>query len=82
MAVPKVNLRQIQRKSGITYVLDYTVNGRRYRETVGKIKRVAEQIAAKRLIDLTQGHFGLLQTKQVSINLDDLASGMSRVKRM
>ena len=60
MAVPKVNLRQIQRKSGITYVLDYTVNGRRYRQTVGKNKRVAEQIASKRLIDLTQGHFGLL----------------------
>ncbi len=29
MAVPKVNLRQIQCKTGITYVLDYTVDGRR-----------------------------------------------------
>ena len=78
MAVPKVNLRQIQRMSGITYVLDYTVNGQRYRESVGKNKRVAEQVAAKRLIDITQGHFGLLPSKKVSISLDEIGSASCR----
>ena len=80
MAVPKVNLRQIQRKSGITYVLDYTVDGHRYRQAVGKNKRVAEQVAAKLQTDLIQGQFGLLPTKQASINLDDLASGYLKSK--
>ena len=80
MAVPKVHLTQVQRKSGITYVLDYAVNGKRYRQAVGKDKRAAELVAAKRQTDLIPGHFGLTQKNQRSADLDTLATEFLRSK--
>ena len=81
MAAPKVNLRQIKRKSGITYVLDYAVNGQRHRESVGKNKRLAEQVAAKMQVDLIQGQYGLIPSQNKRIKLEDLAEEFLESKR-
>ncbi len=80
MAIPKVHLTQVQRKSGITYVLDYAVNGKRHRQAVGKNKRAAELVAAKLQTDLAHGHFGLTQGNQRSVDLDTLATEYLRSK--
>ena len=64
MAVPKVNLTEVKRKTGTTYVLDYTVNRVRYRKAVGRNKRTAEQIAAKTQVDLSLGQYNLLPETQ------------------
>ncbi len=80
MAVPKVHLTQVQRKSGTTYVLDYTVNGRRYRQAVGKDKRTAELVAAKLQMDLVHGQFGLSHLNQKSVDLETLVQEFLRSK--
>lgn len=70
MAVPKVNLRTVKRKKGISYMIDYAVDGKRYREAVGTNKRDAEVIQAKKQSDLAMGKFQIpvLSSKNISID--------------
>ncbi|NQV36486.1 MAG: site-specific integrase [Candidatus Marinimicrobia bacterium] len=68
MASPRVNLRKIQRKSGYVYQIDYTVNGKRFREVVSTRRRDAELIASKKETDLALGRHELL-LKRKSIGL-------------
>lgn len=75
MAIPKVNLATVKRKSGTTYILDYSIKGKRYRTAVGRNKRTAEQIAAKIQVDLSLGQFNLLPENQIIIDLETLISG-------
>ena len=42
MAIPKVNLKKIKRRTGLIYQLDFSVNGKRIRESVGSNKQQAE----------------------------------------
>lgn len=53
MAVPKVTLRAIKRKKSKVYRLDYTVNGKRIRQTVGTNNHDAELAHAHLQSDLT-----------------------------
>jgi hypothetical protein len=74
MAVPKVNLRTINRKGGISYMLDYAVDGKRYREAVGSNKRDAELLKAKIQSDLTLGKYQIQRPSTKSISLGAIIS--------
>lgn len=74
MAIPKVNLRKIRRKSGISYLLDYTVNGKRTRECVGSNKQTAQEIRVYKAHELATGKFNITSAKQIIKSLDDITS--------
>jgi len=60
MSSPRVKVRSVKRKKLTVYQIDYTINGKRYREVVGTRKREAELIAAKKETDLALGRYDLL----------------------
>jgi len=72
MGSPRVKVRSVKRKKQIVYQIDYTVNGKRYREVVGTRKREAELIAAKIETDLALGRHELL----INRNSIDLSSAI------
>ena len=59
MATPRVTLRIIKRKKQSLYQLDYSVNGKRIRTTVGSNKKDAELVRAKIQSDLILGKHGI-----------------------
>jgi integrase len=71
MAVPKVNLRKVKRKNGTTYFIDFTVNGKRFREAIGSNRKDAEVVQAVRQSELVYGTFQINRAKQ-SISLKQL----------
>lgn len=85
MSVPKVNLRRVKRNSRYVYMIDYTINGKRYREIVGTNKRDSEVIAAKKQSDLALEKHGLYAKKRDVVDLntaitDFLSSNKNLVK--
>jgi hypothetical protein len=44
MAIPKVNLRKRMGKKGISYFIDFTLNGKRHRLTVGSNKKTSKEV--------------------------------------
>jgi integrase len=80
MAVPKVTLRTVKRKRSKVYQIDYTVNGKRFRTTVGSNKHDAELAQAKLQSDLTLGKFNVA-TPRKSITLSNLVAGFLRSKK-
>ena len=72
MANPTVNLRRVKRLSGYIYMVDYTINGIRYRKSVGKYKRDAEAVQASIQTQITLGNFDIITQTPIIISLDDL----------
>ncbi len=70
--IPKVTLRKIERAHGPVYLLDYWVNGKRVRQSVGSNKRQAEAIQAKVQRDLTLGTYGIHQQSDRTISVSEL----------
>ena len=71
MAIPKVSLHKVIRKTGTFYQVDFTIDGERKRKIVGSNKRAAELIVAKIQSDIAMGKYDLLTDKKV-IDLDSL----------
>ena len=80
MSVPKVTLRAIKRKKSKMYQLDFSVNGKRIRQTVGSNKHDAELAQAKLQSDLTLGKFNAASTRR-SISLTNLVEEFLRSKK-
>ena len=81
MAIPIVNLRKRKLKKGHSYLVDYTINGVRYRQAVGKNKRDAEFIKTKIQHELTLGNYDILKKQTKVITLDDLVKDFIEEKR-
>ena len=81
MAIPIVNLRKRKLKKGHSYLVDYTINGDRYRQAVGKNKRDAESIKTKIQHELTLGNYDILTKQNKVITLDDLIKDFIEEKR-
>jgi len=81
MAIPVVNLRKRKLKKGHSYLVDYTINGDRYRQAVGKNKRDAESIKTKIQHELTLGNYDILTKQTKVITLDDLVKDFIEEKR-
>ncbi len=72
MPTPIINLRKVKRKNGYMYMLDYTINGKRFRPTVGNNKREAEIIKADLQTKITRGHFDLISNEKKRISFNQL----------
>ena len=73
MSIPKVKLTtSIYRKSTV-YILDYTLQGKRYRKRIGKNKRDAELLQAHIQSELTLGNYGIVLNQRKSASLETLA---------
>ena len=82
MATPKVKLRQRKGKKGISYFIDFTVNGRRYRLGAGTNKKIALEICQKKELELSLGHFNILPKENVkSLSLAELVKQFLASKR-
>jgi len=81
MAVPKVTLRSKEDEKGITYFLDYKVNGKRRRPTVGTNKKRAEELFRETEAKLYLGQFDLLTQPDNIISLKDLCHNFLSSKR-
>lgn len=68
MTIPRVNLRKVNG----SYMMDYTVNGKRTRKNIGTNKRLAESIVAAKQKDLTLGKFDLLPEEKNIISIEVL----------
>jgi hypothetical protein len=64
MATPRVTLRLIKRKRQSVYQLDYSVNGKKLRPTVGSNKKDAELVRAKIQSYLILGKHGMPTSTQ------------------
>jgi len=72
MSIPKVKLTtSIYRKSTV-YILDYTLQGKRYRKRIGKNKRDAELLQAHIQSELTLGNYGIVLNQKKSASLETL----------
>ena len=81
MATPKVNLRKRKTKKGVSYFIDYAVDGKRYREAVGDNKKNAEQIQAKVKTDLAFGKYHLPSNSQKTTSLGEIITNFLDSKR-
>ena len=72
MAIPRVNLRKIKRQNSFVYMIDFTINGQRIRETVGSNKNNALINQARIQSDLSLGKYELYQKSRKQITLDFL----------
>ena len=81
MAVPKVKLRQKKDKKGITYFLDYTVNGTRHRPAVGTNKKTALEICQNVQAKLSLGQFDIKTQAQNIISLKGITLNFLSSKR-
>ena len=60
------------RKRGENWCIDYRAYGQRYRECIGTSKKLAEEVLAKREVEIAEGKF-LDKRKQVAIKFEDFA---------
>jgi len=81
MAVPKVKLRDKKDKKGITYFLDYTVNGKRHRPAVGTNKRTALEICQNVQAKLSLGQFDIYSHSEITISLEEIIQNFLSSKR-
>ena len=73
MSIPKVILRKVNRKSYSAYQIDYTLEGKRHRITVGNDPEIAESVRLDTQAKLIRGHFDLLpHSKKKTISLEQL----------
>lgn len=79
MATPKIGLNKIKRKNGFVYQIDYTIDGRRIREVIGKNKREAELVQSKIQTDLLYGKYELPSQKK-SVPLKQVIEEFLRIK--
>ena len=68
MTIPRVNLRKVNG----SYMMDYTVNGKRTRKNIGTNKRLAESIVAQKQNELTLGRFDLLPEEKSIIDIETI----------
>jgi len=81
MANPKVTLRTRELKKGYSYQIDYTIDGKRYRRSVGTRKREAEEIRDKIQTDITYGNFDIITSKPRVVSLNDLIKEFFEYKK-
>ena len=81
MAIPKVNLKKIKRRTGVIYQLDFRVNGKRFRESVGSNKQQAELIRLQRVNDIVNGKFNLPGASKPKIHLQSLVDEYKKEKK-
>ena len=72
MPIPIVNLRKVKRKNSHIYMVDYTINTKRIRKTIGTNKREAELIKADIQNKITLGHFELVANDKKRTSLNQL----------
>ncbi len=81
MAVPKVKLRDKKDKKGVTYFLDYTVNGKRHRPAVGTNKKTALEICQNVQAKLSLGQFDIYSHSEKTISLQEITQNFLSSKR-
>ena len=81
MATSRVTLRLIKRKKQSLYQLDYSVDGRRIRQTVGPNKRDAELVRAKIQSDLLPGKFQIGISAKASASLAAATEAFLKTKK-
>jgi len=81
MAYPKVCLRKIKRKKGISYFIDYRENGLRHRRIVEGNKHTAEQIKNEIQRRLSLGQFDIFKDKPVIIPFELLYNQFLATKK-
>jgi hypothetical protein len=81
MATSRVTLRLIKRKKQSLYQLDYSVDGRRIRQTVGPNKRDAELVRAKIQSDLLLGKFQIGTSAKASASLAAATEAFLKTKK-
>ena len=59
MSIPKAILRKVDRKLNLTYQIDCTLDGKRYRVTIGNNPDIAEAIRLDTQAKLLRGHFDI-----------------------
>ena len=74
MRIPHVKVKKIQRKTGIVYLLDYTVDKKRIRTSIGPRRHEAEVIAAKLNAEFALGTYGIEKEETSTIGLKQLQS--------
>jgi integrase len=72
MSIPKVSIRKAVRKTSPNYFLDYRIDGKRFRISVGNDLEIAEKIRLDTQSKLLHGHFNLLP--HISSNRISLSS--------
>jgi integrase/recombinase XerD len=82
MATPNINLKRIANKKGTIYQLDYRINGKRIRESVGNDRQTAELIRADRQCQLLLGGNGLGNVQHKTINVTELCTDFLRSKKL
>lgn len=81
MAVPKVKVRTRKSKNGISYFIDFAVAGKRYRLAAGPNKKTANEIAQRKLTELSLGHFNIQSYSEKTITLEEMIKGFLSSKR-
>ncbi len=81
MAYPKVNLRKIKRKKGISYFIDYTIDGKRHRHVVEGNKHTADRIKLEIQQRLSLGQFDIFKDKPVVIPFELLYNQFLATKK-
>lgn len=82
MAAPSVNLRERKSKKKTTYFLDFAVNGKRFRKSVGTNKKVAQEILLQKQLELSRGYFNMPTLPNTNnISLEDLIKAFLASKR-
>ena len=82
MSIPKVVLRKTDRQTGSTYILDYTLHGKRNRIAIGEDLDLAEQIRLDTQSKILRGHFDLLpHEKRTAISLPELINEFLNFKK-
>jgi len=78
MSSYSVNLEEIRRDKGIVYRLDFGVNGKRIRQTVGSNKKTAELIRADTIQKLILGTYKPTGEKAHNLNIQELIAEFLR----
>lgn len=81
MAIPKVNLRSRKGKKGISYFIDFAVNGKRFRVNAGTNKNAAMEKQLQTLLELSLGHFNIASAANKIISLEELVKNFLSSKR-
>ncbi len=81
MAIPKVRLGNRKGKTGISYYLDYSINGKRFRPPAGTNKKHAENLRRETEAKIFLGQINLSTQADKIISLKDLVSAFLLSKR-
>ncbi len=81
MAIPKINIQKKRRRSGIIYHLDFRVNGKRFRESVGTSRQQAELIRVQRINEIINGKYNLPGAEPSRVSLDSLIEEFKKDKK-